>query len=120
MQKLAYPFIALLSLIFLCSTVLNAHVSHYDPDPDLVVSGVVKADDGTTLPGATILVKGTDIGTITDTDGKFSFSVKQFPVILIVTYIGYSNQESTLNLWIKQCIGFGDVVIRSYKRSSCQ
>jgi len=40
------------------------------------ISGVVtSADDGSSIPGVTVLVKGTTIGTTTDLDGKYSLSV---------------------------------------------
>jgi len=57
------------------------------------VSGVVSDNLGP-LPGATIYLKKYNIGTQTDFDGKFTFP-KQLESgdILLVTYIGYKNQE---------------------------
>jgi outer membrane receptor protein involved in Fe transport len=45
------------------------------------------------LIGATVSVKGTQNGTTTDLDGKFALEVKDLPVTLLVTYIGYQNKE---------------------------
>jgi TonB-linked SusC/RagA family outer membrane protein len=61
------------------------------------VSGVVKDDSGETLPGASVIIKGTTKGTITDLNGKFSLVV-QNPnlVILKVSYIGMNNLELAL------------------------
>ena len=42
------------------------------------ISGVViSGDDGNTIPGASVVVKGTTIGTITDMEGKFSLKAPQ-------------------------------------------
>ena len=60
-----------------------------------IISGDVKsASTGEYVPAATILIKGTGIGTFTDGRGNFRISgVKSFPVTLIVSSIGYALQE---------------------------
>ena len=55
------------------------------------VSGNVTTADGT-LPGATIVVKGTNTGTTTDFDGKFSVEASVGDV-LVASYVGYATQE---------------------------
>jgi TonB-linked SusC/RagA family outer membrane protein len=45
------------------------------------------------LPGASVLVKGTSVGSITDIDGKFSMKIPPGDNILVVTYIGYETLE---------------------------
>jgi TonB-linked SusC/RagA family outer membrane protein len=58
------------------------------------VTGVVKdADSNTELPGVNILLKGTTIGTITNTDGKFSISVPSKEAVLVVSFIGMKSRE---------------------------
>lgn len=58
------------------------------------VTGVVTgADDNQPIPGVNIKVKGTDRGTITDLDGKFSVDVSSGDAVLIFSYVGYSTQE---------------------------
>lgn len=61
----------------------------------VVIKGQVKdALSGETLIQASILVKGTTNGTITDFDGNFELELKQdLPVTLLVTYVGYTEQE---------------------------
>ncbi|MFT6149066.1 MAG: hypothetical protein ACJAUH_001752, partial [Saprospiraceae bacterium] len=59
------------------------------------VSGMAKDEQGEALIGATILIKGTKIGTITDLDGQYSLEV---PIeiknpILICSYVGFSSIE---------------------------
>ena len=57
--------------------------------------------------GANIMVKGTTNGTITDMDGKFSLDVQK-GATLVVTYVGYTNQEisvgnqNTLSITLKE------------------
>ncbi len=61
-----------------------------------VISGAVTSQDGEPLIGATILVKGTNSGTITDTDGKYSLTVPDDAAVLVISYIGYGTQEITV------------------------
>jgi TonB-linked SusC/RagA family outer membrane protein len=56
------------------------------------ITGVVKDADGETLPGVSILVKGTSHGTATDEDGNFELQVNDTDV-LVFSYIGYTAQE---------------------------
>ena len=50
-----------------------------------VTGTVTSGDDGEPIIGATILVKGTNIGTITDLDGKFSLDVPEKNKILQIS-----------------------------------
>lgn len=52
------------------------------------ISGVVKDEKGNAVIGATVLVKGTTIGAVTDIDGKFTIRAEANS-ILEVRYIGY-------------------------------
>jgi iron complex outermembrane receptor protein len=56
---------------------------------------VFDAEDGSSLPGATVQVKGTTTGTVTDYDGKFSLSVGP-NTVLIISYVGYQTREVTV------------------------
>lgn len=59
-----------------------------------VITGkVTDAKDGSTIPGVSILAKGTSIGTNTDVDGNFKLSVPESTTTLVITYIGYTKQE---------------------------
>src|SRR5690349_18332520 len=59
-----------------------------------VVTGrVTSQDDGLGFPGVNIVVKGTSIGTVTDSDGKFSLSVPSPESVLVFSSIGYSITE---------------------------
>ena len=56
------------------------------------VSGLVSDQDGLPLPGATVLVKGTNNGTTSDFDGNYTISAKQGDV-LVFSFVGYVNKE---------------------------
>mgnify|MGYP003590967033 FL=1 len=56
------------------------------------VTGVVVDVKDETVIGATILVKGTKVGTVTDYDGKFSIQA-QTGDVLVVSYVGMTTQE---------------------------
>src|SRR5688572_18401 len=60
---------------------------------DRTISGTIKDEQGGVLPGASVLIKGTTIGTSTNAEGKFSLSVPTSAAILVVSYIGYVPQE---------------------------
>ena len=57
------------------------------------VSGTVVDESGQALTGATVIVKGTTIGTSTDIDGKFSISVPENAKTLVVSLIGSKSKE---------------------------
>jgi iron complex outermembrane receptor protein len=58
------------------------------------ITGTIKDSDGTTVIGATILVKGTAIHTTTDANGQFSIGAPvQLPFTILVSSVGYKTQE---------------------------
>ncbi len=82
MKKLTY----FLLCIFMCigtATAQNVKVTGH----------VTAAEDGEPVIGASIIVKGTTIGTVTDYDGNFSLEVPRTGKTLVVSYIGMKSQE---------------------------
>ena len=57
------------------------------------ITGTVIDNESVPLPGASIIVKGTTKGEITNFDGKFSIQIDKTPVTLLVSYLGYTNKE---------------------------
>nr|MCU0323409.1 carboxypeptidase-like regulatory domain-containing protein [Chitinophagaceae bacterium] len=90
---------ALLSLFFLYTLSINAQ------ENSITISGtVISQDDKQPLPGSTVTIKNTTIGTSTDVSGKFELNTdKPLPLTLVVTVLGFQTQE---------------VVIRNAKQSS--
>lgn len=60
------------------------------------ITGTVKDDDGAPLPGASIVKKGTTVGTTTDFDGNFSINAEQGDT-LVLSYIGFETKEVVVN-----------------------
>ena len=60
---------------------------------DKRVTGRVTAEDGEALPGVNVTLKGSSIGTSTDTKGDFSINVPSESSVLVFSFIGYGKQE---------------------------
>jgi len=61
------------------------------------VTGTISDQNGDPLLGASLLVKGTSTGTITDVDGAFSINVPEGSNVLVVSYTGFETKEVELN-----------------------
>ena len=72
-----------LSLLFISIGIITAQTQ---------VSGVVVDETGETVIGATILIKGTSQGTVTDFDGNFALSAPG-NATLVISYVGMNTQE---------------------------
>ncbi|MGA1770940.1 MAG: carboxypeptidase-like regulatory domain-containing protein, partial [Flavobacteriaceae bacterium] len=59
------------------------------------VNGTVSSEDGP-LPGASVVVKGSGVGTTTDFDGNFAIEAASGDV-LVVSFVGFSSQEVTVS-----------------------
>jgi len=57
------------------------------------ISGIIRDDQKQPLPGATVVVKGTTIGTTTDAKGSFTLRVPKDAKAIVVSYVGYDNKE---------------------------
>ena len=82
------------------------------------IRGIIADRQGDPLIGATILVKGTTTGSITDVDGTYSIEVESTPATLVFSYTGYSTQEvqvtaatTTLDVTMEESVGVLDEVI---------
>ena len=58
-----------------------------------VTGTVISAEDGETVIGAAVMLKGTNKGTVTDIDGNFSIQVPNNKAVLVVSYLGMATQE---------------------------
>ena len=81
------------------------------------VSGTITDDSGAPLIGANVLVKGTNVGTITDLDGKYQLDVPAGADALIFSYTGFASKELTMgagnvyNLTLSEGVTLADVVV---------
>jgi hypothetical protein len=93
----------------------------------LVVTGLV-SDEVSPLPGANIVLKGTDIGTASNFDGEFEFpqELKKGDV-LVISYLGYKTQnitiqehQTSLNIQMTNdmsCVLMGEVEVNQVYKS---
>ena len=84
------------------------------------VTGTVTSEKGEPLPGVTIIVKGTQTGTISGPDGKYSIAVPD-TAVLVFSFVGYETQEipvsgkTVVNISLKEtAIGLQEVVAVGY------
>jgi TonB-linked SusC/RagA family outer membrane protein len=57
------------------------------------VSGKITDESQAPLPGASILVKGTSVGTVTDIDGNYSLTTTGQNPVLVISFLGYITKE---------------------------
>jgi len=86
-----------------------------------ITGNVTSADDGGTMPGVSISVKGSTIGTITDMNGKFNLKAPSDAKTLVFSFVGMTTQEiaignqSIINVQLKsQDISVDEVVVVGY------
>lgn len=86
----------------------------------IVITGVV-TEDGVGIPGASVTVRGTNLGIATDIDGKYTIEVPGPNSILVFSFIGMVTQEilvgnqTTINVELRpEMIGLDEIVITGY------
>jgi TonB-linked SusC/RagA family outer membrane protein len=83
-MKLRFYFFCIFFLTFSVRIVLGQTVS---------VSGIIKGDDGDPVPGASVVLKGTHNGVVSDLNGNYLIEVPELKGSLIVSHIGYQTKE---------------------------
>jgi TonB-linked SusC/RagA family outer membrane protein len=85
------------------------------------LTGTVVGADGAAIPGATVLIKGTSLGTSTNADGRFDIQVPASATTLVVSYVGYESKQvaigdqSTVNVTLAAAqAGLDEVVVVGY------
>lgn len=63
-----------------------------DGDAGKTIKGVINDEQGETIIGASVIIKGKDTGTTSDMDGRFTLEAPE-GAILVISYIGYHTQE---------------------------
>lgn len=63
-----------------------------DGDAGKTIKGVINDEQGETIIGASVIIKGEDTGTTSDMDGRFTLEAPE-GAILLISYIGYHTQE---------------------------
>jgi len=115
MQK----FKALFLLLFIGSQIVFAQTK--------MVTGTVKDNQGITLPGVSVVVKGTTTGTISDINGQFGLAVPADTKILVFSFVGMKTQEIILGnqtmvnvVFEEATVGVDEVVVVGYGQQKKQ
>lgn len=77
--------------LFVWATILSASIINAQ-----TVTGIVTDGSGP-VPQVNVIIKGTNTGTITDFDGKYTLNNVGPKAVLVFSYIGYINKEITVN-----------------------
>tara|TARA_Y100000389_G_scaffold205067_1_gene262666 strand:- start:5659 stop:8802 length:3144 start_codon:yes stop_codon:yes gene_type:complete len=90
-----------------------------------VVTGKVSDESNMSLPGVTILEKGTNNGTISNLDGDYSIQLKKANSILVFSYLGYKtveyNASGLQNIDVQMetdAVSLGEIVVTAGVRNS--
>ena len=59
-----------------------------------LIRGTVTEEKGETLLGVNVQIKGSNIGTVTDINGKFSLKTEKSGDILVLSYLGFETKET--------------------------
>jgi TonB-linked SusC/RagA family outer membrane protein len=108
-----------LTAIFLLLIIVPAAV--FAQTRTVTVTGIISDQNGEILPGATVQVKGTSNGVISDSDGKYAITVSGSDAVLEVSFIGYNNEtvsvgnKTTIDIkLIEDAELFDEVVVVGY------
>src|SRR6187551_2330822 len=81
-------------ILLVCLTAVLALASSELWAQERTVTGKVSsAEDGSGLPGVNVVLKGTTVGTVTDSNGAYSLSVLPESQYLVFTFIGLKSEE---------------------------
>lgn len=86
-----------------------------------VLTGIVTGADNATLPGVSIVAKGTSLGTVTDAEGKYTISVPSHAQTLVFTFVGMKTKEveigpqAIVNVTLdEEAVGLEEVIVVGY------
>lgn len=103
----------LMTLLVIGIGLVNAQVSK-------VTGNVTSEEDGLPVVGASVLVKGTTVGTVTDIDGNFTLTnVPSSAKTLVISFIGMQTQEVAVKSMVKVVLksdaqALDEVVVTGY------
>jgi TonB-dependent starch-binding outer membrane protein SusC len=109
-----------LSLLLICGAMLFSAFDASAALPAMQVSGTVTDVNNSGLPGVSVLVKGTNIGAITDDNGKYSITVPDGNAVLVFSFVGFKTQEiavgtqTTIDIQMTEGEALQEVVVVGY------
>lgn len=100
-------------LLFLCVAIATSMAQR-------TITGTVTSESGEGLPGATIRVKGTNIGTATNLEGQYRIQVAEGASTLVVSFTGFATKEveigtsNTLDITMAESILLTEAVVTGF------
>ncbi len=73
---------------------------------------VLDAEYNNPLPGASVVVKGTNLGTLTDMNGDFTLKVNESKVVLQISFVGYHTKELTIETGGRKELDLGTIYLK--------
>ncbi|GEO05417.1 SusC/RagA family TonB-linked outer membrane protein [Adhaeribacter aerolatus] len=95
--KLPWSMIPIVLCLLLTVQLAQAQAGQTQSQGQFAVSGRITSNNGEALPGVTIVVKGTTIGTTSDAGGRYSLAVPDNKGILVFSFIGFTPKEVPIN-----------------------
>jgi TonB-linked SusC/RagA family outer membrane protein len=88
---------------------------------NLTIQGSAKDEKGNPIPGVTVLVKGTTVGTVTDESGNYSLAVPSTSKALVFSFVGMAPQEIEIGdktqvdvVMVEDAVGLEEIVVVGY------
>lgn len=84
------------------------------------IKGTVTDEKGESLIGASVVVKGTTMGAVTDIDGAYSLAISENATTLVFSFAGYATQEisigasNVIDVKLSAGVGLDEVVVVGY------
>jgi len=86
------------------------------------ISGTIIDTNGSPIPGATVVIKGTNIGGVSDIDGKFEISGELSPTsVLVISFVGMKTVEvaidnrSSINVTLEEdALALDEIIVVGY------
>ncbi|HEX3009533.1 MAG TPA: TonB-dependent receptor [Bacteroidales bacterium] len=97
-RKLGYKLFGNRIILVKQNSLESELIGNLESIQQLSVTGTVRdASTGDPVPGVNIVVEGTTLGMVTDTDGKYTINVPSADAVLLFSYIGYVSQKVSVN-----------------------
>ena len=98
-----------LFIFILCAFSVATNVFCQNTSPSVnssnsTIIGTISDETGQALVGATVLIKGTSIGAITDVNGKYTLKVSKGIYTIVCSYVGYTTIEKNVSITENQTV----------------
>ncbi|MGF1586491.1 MAG: SusC/RagA family TonB-linked outer membrane protein [Bacteroidales bacterium] len=107
--------------MFFLTLCLNTHADVHAVQQQRTITGTVTDNTGELLPGVSVVVRGTTIGTVTDVDGKYNLTVPPTAQFLTFSFVGMASRDVAIGeqtnidiVMTSDVIGLDEIVVVGY------